>query len=65
MTVPLRRTKAACLRVCARGPIAVVFPDQVYYHSATPEVLARIIDEHVLGGQVVEEYRIHGDACTS
>jgi len=50
------RTKVGCLRICAGGPIMVVYPEGVWYRSVTPDVCARIVDEHVLGGRIVEEY---------
>ncbi len=55
------RTKVDCLRVCEQGPIAVVYPDGIWYHSVSPDVVERIVEEHLVGGRVVEEFAFAWD----
>ncbi|WP_216899847.1 ferredoxin [Synechococcus sp. CCY 9618] len=50
------RTKADCLRICADGPVLLVWPEGITYGGVTAERIERILLEHIIGGAPVEEW---------
>lgn len=62
------RTKANCLRGCdltIPGPVLLIYPGGYWYRSAQPEVIERILQEHVIGGQPVQEYLVAASTLIS
>lgn len=55
----VKRSEAPCLGVCEGGPIVVVYPEGVWYAGVTPELLERIVVEHLRDGREVSEAVFH------
>jgi len=59
------RTKVGCLQLCNQGPIALVYPEGVWYHSMTAETVPQLIDEHLSQGRVLENHLVTRDNLQS
>ena len=55
----VKRSETPCLGVCERGPVLAVYPEGVWYADVTPELLERIVTEHLRDGRVIEEAVFH------
>jgi len=51
----IRANKAGCLDLCARGPVVVVYPEGHWYSPRNREDVQKIVDQHLVGGEVVAE----------
>ncbi|MGE0010747.1 MAG: ferredoxin [Azoarcus sp.] len=62
----VKRTRVSCFAACKGGPILCVQPDGVWYYNVTPENMQRIVDQHLVGGEVVADLVFHrGPAITA
>ena len=60
----VKRSRVSCFAACKGGPILCVQPDGVWYYNVTPENMDRIVEEHLVGGRVVEALVFHrGPTC--
>ena len=59
----VRRAQVNCFGICQGGPILLVYPEGIWYHHVTHEKLARIIDEHLMGGKPIIEWAFHYKCC--
>lgn len=48
-------TNTGCFGICDKGPIAVVYPEGIWYGNITEECVEKIVEEHLVNGQPVKE----------
>ena len=57
----IQRSQCHCFGICQAGPLAVVYPEGIWYHGLTQDKMERVLNEHLIGGKVVHEYVLHED----
>src|SRR5262245_56365110 len=55
------RTKVGCLRICAHGPTALVYPDGTWYHGMTAERVPQLVRQHIAEGRPLEDLAFAGN----
>lgn len=53
----VRINRAGCLNQCGHGPMLVVYPEAIWYSSVRADDVSEIVNEHLIGGRVVERLR--------
>lgn len=52
--------ETGCMGACSLGPLAIIYPDAVYYQKLTPKAAEKIVEEHILKGRIVPEFLFEG-----
>lgn len=52
----VRVNHSGCMNQCGHGPMVVVYPDDIWYAHVDENGARRIVEEHLLGGKLVEDY---------
>ncbi len=55
----IMRSQCHCFGICEGGPLAVVYPEGVWYQRLTAEKMEKVLQQHLIGGKPVEEYVFH------
>jgi (2Fe-2S) ferredoxin len=59
------RSKADCLRICAGGPILLIWPEGIWYGGVTPERIERIVTQHLIAGDPIEAWIVRRTPLSS
>lgn len=61
----VKRTRAHCFATCKGGPVLCIQPDGIWYYNVTEANLDRIIEQHLVAGEPVEELIYHRSGGSS